>query len=285
MTLGGDMMFKDSTILITGGTGSLGSEIGKQLLEYKPQTLRIYARGEYLHFQMSRKFTQTEIRYLVGDVRDYRRLSRAMNGVDFVFHCAALKHVHICEFNPIEAVRTNIDGTINVIDCAINNGVEKVLAVSTDKAVHPINLYGATKLVMEKLICHANVYGKTNFSCVRMGNLMGSSGSLFPLIYESIENKTPIKLTHKDMARYWMTLEHGAKFCIDSLKQMDGGEIFIPKMPELNVKEFIETLAGRDVKLEITGKKKGEKLQEMLISEDEQVIDKGDYYLIKIHER
>jgi len=226
------------TILVTGGTGSFGkkfTEIG--LREYEPKTIRIFSRGELLQLQMRQLFDDDpRLRFFIGDVRDKGRLSRAMNGVDIVVHAAALKQVPACEYNPIEAIRTNIDGAANVIDAAIDNKVKKVLAISTDKAVHPVNLYGATKLVAEKLFTQGNAYaGKagTRFSVVRYGNVVGSRGSVIPLFLKQ-RKSGKITITDARMTRFWITLEQGVRFVIECMDRMHGGEVFVPKIPSMN---------------------------------------------------
>lgn len=267
-------MFEDKVILITGGSGSLGEAIAKLL---DGNIVRILSNDEWQLVEMERK--NKGVRYLVGDVRDRERMYRAMNGVNIVIHCAALKHVPICEYNPIEAVKTNILGSINVIDAAIDNKVDKVLAISSDKAVHPINLYGATKLAMEKLFTQANVYGGTKFSCARYGNFWASRGSLIPQIMEQVERGV-VMITDRDMVRFWMTLEHAANFSLQCIDMMEGGEVFIPKMTEESVIDVVRKLAP-EAKVEFVGKRAGEKLQEQLFNEDERPIDKGDFFVVK----
>lgn len=212
---------KNKNILITGGTGSFGKKFTETLLkEHSPKAIRIYSRGELLQVTMQEEFKDKRLRFFIGDVRDRERLYRAMNDVDIVVHAAALKQVPACEYNPIEAVKTNIDGSINVIDAAIDNNVEKVIAISTDKAVHPVNLYGATKMVAEKLFIQANSYtgeNKTKFSCVRYGNVIGSRGSVIPLFKEQ-SKKGKITITDDRMTRFWITLEQGVRFVINSIK-------------------------------------------------------------------
>lgn len=265
-------MLKEKVILITGGTGSFGKKFTEiTLREYNPKTIRIYSRGELLQIQMLQRFNNdSRLRFFIGDVRDRNRLSRAMNGVDIVIHAAALKHVPICEYNPIEAVRTNIDGAANVIDAAINNGIEKVMAISTDKAVYPVNLYGATKLVAEKLFIQANAYvggRKTKFSCVRYGNVIGSRGSVIPLFLEQ-KNKGTITLTDKRMTRFWITLEQGVRFVIQCIELMQGGEVFVPKIPSMKIVDLADTIAP-EAKKEFVGIRPGEKINEVLLTEDE----------------
>ena len=200
--------------------------------KHDPESIRIFSRGEKLQLDMQNKFKDDRLRFFIGDVRDKDRLQRAMTDADIVVHAAALKQVPACEYNPIEAVRTNVDGAINVIDAAIDSGVDKVMAISTDKAVHPVNLYGATKMVAEKLFIQGNSYtgfNKTRFSCVRYGNVIGSRGSVIPLFLE--QKKTgEVTITDENMTRFWIRLDEGVKFVIDSIGKMHGGEVFIPKI-------------------------------------------------------
>jgi UDP-N-acetylglucosamine 4,6-dehydratase (inverting) len=273
------------TILLTGGTGSFGQRfVELALKEANPASIRIYSRGEHRQMEMQQRLKDNRLRFFIGDVRDRDRLYRAMNGVDLVVHAAALKHVPLAEYNPIEAVKTNIDGTINVIDAAIDNSVDKVLAISTDKAVHPENLYGATKLVMEKLLIQGNAYSgsrRTTFSCTRYGNVLGSQGSVVPLFIKQRENGL-ITLTDQRMTRFWLTLEQGVRFVVDCLEQMHGGEIFVPKIPSMKMTDMVKAVAP-DCRVEIVGIRPGEKLHEELISEDEarMAVDFKDMYVIK----
>ena len=266
------MHLQDKVILVTGGTGSFGHKFTEIVLrEYNPKVIRIFSRGEFLQQEMRKGFDNNErLRFFIGDVRNRERVYRAMSEVDIVVHAAALKQVPACEYNPIEAVKTNIDGAINIIDAAIDNGVEKAIAISSDKAVHPVNLYGATKLVMERLFIQANVYTgprKTRFSCVRYGNVVGSRGSVVPLFLEQRENSV-ITLTDEKMTRFWMTLEQGVRFVIDSIDRMHGGEIFIPKIPSMKVTDLADTIAP-GVKREVIGIRPGEKLNEILLIDEE----------------
>jgi UDP-N-acetylglucosamine 4,6-dehydratase len=266
------MMLKGKVILITGGTGSFGQKFTEIVLrEHDPKTVRIFSRGELLQQEMRFKFDgEARLRYFIGDVRDKGRVYRAMNGVDIVVHAAALKQVPTCEYNPIEAVRTNIDGAVNVIDAAIDNGVERVIAISSDKAVHPVNLYGGTKLVSEKLFIQANAYTggrETKFSCVRYGNVVGSRGSVVPLFIEQKKNGE-ITITDERMTRFWVTLEQGVRFVIDCIGRMCGGEVFIPKMPSMRMVDLVEAIVP-DAKRKIIGIRPGEKLHEALITEEE----------------
>ena len=256
---------------MTGGTGSFGNKFTEILTrEYNPKKIRIFSRGELLQLEMQNSFKDERLRFFIGDVRDKNRLYRAMSDVDIVIHAAALKQVPTCEYNPIEAVHTNIEGAVNVIDAAIDNSVEKVMSLSTDKAVHPVNLYGATKMVAEKLFVQANTYSrhrKTKFSVVRYGNVVGSRGSVIPLFKEQAK-LGEITITDKRMTRFWITLEQGVRFVIGSLEQMKGGEIFIPKIPSMKITN-LATVAAPGAKLKEIGIRAGEKLHEVLITEDE----------------
>jgi len=261
----------DKVILVTGGTGSFGQKFIEVLLnEHHPRSIRIYSRGELLQIQMEQRFNDHRLRFLIGDVRDRQRLSRAMNGVNVVVHAAALKHVPACEYNPIEAVKTNIDGTVNVIDAAIDNGVDRVMTISTDKAVHPVNLYGATKMVAEKLIIQGNSYAGgrvTKLSCVRYGNVIGSRGSVIPLFREQMKQGY-ITITDTRMTRFWITLEQGVRFVIDSLQRMRGGEVFIPRIPSMRIMDLAEAIAP-GMERRVIGIRSGEKIHEVLLTEDE----------------
>ena len=265
------MTINNKTILVTGGTGSFGQKFTEIVLkEHNPRSIRIYDNRELAEVEMERKFNDSRLRFFIGDVRDEKRLSRAMNGVDIVVHAAALKHVPICEYNPIEAVKTNIEGAVSVIDAAINNEVEKVMAISTDKAVYPVNLYGATKMVAEKLFVQANSYSggkKPIFSCSRYGNVVGSSGSVVPLFLEQ-KKKGEITITDEKMTRFWITLEEGVNFVIDCIGMMRGGEIFIPKISSMKIIDLAEVIAS-GAKRKIIGVRPGEKLHEVLLTEEE----------------
>jgi len=264
-------MFDGKTVLLTGGTGSFGQKFTEIILsEHDPKSVRIYSRGELKQLEMHSRFEDEHLRFLIGDVRDKDRLYRAMNGVDIVVHAAALKQVPACEYNPIEAIRTNIDGAVNVIDAAIDNSVEKVMALSTDKAVHPVNLYGATKMVAEKLFIQGNSYageGRTLFSCIRYGNVIGSRGSVIPVFKEQKKTGT-ITITDERMTRFWITLDQGARFVIDCIGRMNGGEIFVPKIPSMKITDLAEMIAP-DAKRNVIGIRAGEKLHEILLTEDE----------------
>ncbi len=280
------MSLQNQVVLVTGGTGSFGQEFTKVALqEHNPKVIRIFSRGELLQEEMRRGFNHDErLRFFIGDVRDRERIYRAMSGVNIVVHAAALKQVPTCEYNPIEAVRTNIDGAVNVIDAAIDNGVEKVIVISSDKAVHPVNLYGATKLVMERLFIQANVYTsgrETKLSCARYGNVIGSRGSVVPLFLEQRKNGV-VTITDEQMTRFWITLEQGARFAIDCIGRMQGGEVFIPKFPSMKVADLAEVIAPEAEK-RVIGIRPGEKINEILLTEEEarHARDFGDYFIIE----
>jgi len=277
--------FDGKTILITGGTGSFGKMFTSLLLkESNPDSVRVYSRGELLQWEMQQKIRDERLRFFIGDVRDKDRLSRALNDVDIVVHAAALKQVPAAEYNPIEAVKTNIEGATNIINASIDNGVEKVMALSTDKAVHPVNLYGATKMVAEKLFVQGNTYAgkrQTKFSCTRYGNVVGSRGSIVPLFLE--QRKTgKITITDDRMTRFWLTLEQGARFVAKNIELMQGGEMFIPKIPSMKIPDLARALAP-DAEIDTIGIRPGEKLHEVMITEDEarHTKDMGDYFIIE----
>lgn len=279
-------MLKNKVILLTGGTGSFGQKFTKiALKEHDPKAIRIFSRGELLQQEMRQKFNDDpRLRFFIGDVRDRERVYRAMNGVDIVVHAAALKQVPTAEYNPIEAIRTNINGAVNVIDAAIDNGVERAIAISTDKAVQPVNHYGATKLVMEKLFIQANVYTggqKTRFSCVRYGNVVGSRGSVIPLFLEQKKNGK-ITITDERMTRFWITLEQGVHFVIDCIARMHGGEVFVPKIPSMKITELADVIAPK-AEREIIGIRQGERINEILLTEEEATHSKemDEYFVIE----
>lgn len=266
------MNLSGKIILLTGGTGSLGTKFTEiALKEENPKAIRIFSRGEMKQQKMRESFNNDrKLRFFIGDVRDKDRLHRAMSGVDIVVHAAALKQVPTCEYNPIEAIRTNVDGAINVIDAAIDNKVEKVIALSTDKAVHPINLYGATKLVAEKLFIQANTYAyekRTIMSCVRYGNVAGSTGSIIPLFKEQKKEGT-ITITDERMTRFWITQEQATRFIINCIGKMRGGEVFIPKIPSMRINDLTNVIAP-NAKRKIIGIRPGEKINEILLIKEE----------------
>lgn len=266
------MNWRDQVVLLTGGTGSFGKKFTEILInEYNPKKLIIFSRDELKQHEMRTSgFDHQNLRYFIGDVRDYDRLYRAMTGVSLVVHAAALKQVPACEYNPFEAVKTNVLGAKNIIEAAINQGVERVLALSTDKAVNPVNLYGATKLVAEKLFVQGNAYSgeaRTRFSCVRYGNVVGSRGSVIPLFKKQRESGK-ITITDERMTRFWLTLEQGVRFVIRSIEQMHGGEIFVPKVPSMSLMELANVVAP-ECEVDLIGIRPGEKLHEVLVSPDE----------------
>ena len=263
---------RDKHVLITGGTGSFGKACAQILLrKYAPKRLIIFSRDELKQHEMRVDgFDDPALRYFIGDVRDLERLRRAMVGVDVVIHAAALKQVPACEYNPIEAIRTNIDGGTNVIQAALDARVQRVIALSTDKAVSPVNLYGATKLVAEKLFVQANAYrggDPIRFASVRYGNVVGSRGSVIPLFRKQRESGR-ITITDPRMTRFWLTLDQAVQFVIRSLERMQGGEVFVPKIPSMKILDLAEAIAS-GCKIEHMGIRPGEKLHEVLVSEDE----------------
>jgi UDP-N-acetylglucosamine 4,6-dehydratase/5-epimerase len=266
------MDWKNQVVLVTGGTGSFGKKFTKILLEEKqPKKVIIFSRDELKQHEMQvGGFNQENLRYFIGDIRDRERLLRAMHGVDVVVHAAALKQVPACEYNPMEAIKTNIMGTANVVEAALDAGVKKVLMVSTDKAVSPANLYGATKLAAEKLTIQSNAYAggsATRFSCVRYGNVVGSRGSIVPLFLKQRAGGR-ITVTDDRMTRFWLSLDQGVRFVIECIEQMEGGEVFIPKIPSTKVTDLARAIAPQ-AQIDTIGIRPGEKLHEMLISEDE----------------
>jgi UDP-N-acetylglucosamine 4,6-dehydratase len=279
-------MFTNKTILITGGTGSFGQECASYLLKnYKLKKLIIYSRDENKQYLMALKFTQKNIRFFIGDVRDFARLSLAMANVDYVIHAAALKHVPIAEYNPTECIQTNIGGAENVIRSAIQCKVKKIIALSTDKATNPINLYGASKLAAEKLFTAANALAgaqNTRFSVVRYGNVISSRGSVIPYFKKLIiEKAKQIPITHKDMTRFFLTLEESVKFVLKSFILMKKGEVFIPKIYSLKIIDLAKALAP-NAKIKIIGMRPGEKIDELLCSKEENhnILDFKDRYVI-----
>lgn len=279
------MTLDNKTILLTGGCGSFGQEFVRVALkEHNPKSIRVYDNRELALVQMQREFKDDRIRFFLGDIRDKDRLSRAMNGADVVVHAAALKHVPVCEYNPIEAIRTNIDGSVNVIEAALNNSAQKAILISTDKAVQPANLYGATKMVAEKLFVQGNSYTgerKTVFSVARYGNVFGSSGSIVPLFKEQGKNGE-VTITDEKMTRFWISLEEGVNFVIRSIDSMKGGEIFIPKIPSMKIIDLAEAIAPT-AKKKIIGMRPGEKLHELLLTFEESKNTKefDDYFIIQ----
>jgi UDP-N-acetylglucosamine 4,6-dehydratase len=266
------MNWKNQVVLVTGGTGSFGKKfIETMLRDYHPRKIIVFSRDELKQHEMRISgFDHPDLRYFIGDVRDLNRLRRAMQGVDVVVHTAALKQVPACEYNPMEAIKTNVIGSSNVIEAALDAGVSKVMALSTDKAVNPINLYGATKLAAEKLFVQSNAYAggtATRYSSVRYGNVVGSRGSVIPVFLKQ-KNKEKLTITDVRMTRFWITLDQGISFVIRCIEQMQGGEVFVPKIPSMKVVDIAKVIAP-DAELEAIGIRPGEKLHEVLIHEDE----------------
>lgn len=284
-------MLNNKTILITGGTGSFGQKFTERILtEYNPKKIIIYSRDEYKQYVMKSKFKDYDekLRFFIGDVRDKDRLYRAFDGVDVVIHSAALKHVTVAEYNPIEAIKTNINGAMNIIDAAIDCKVEKVVALSTDKAVSPVNLYGATKLVSDKLFVSGNAYagGKgTTFSVVRYGNVTGSRGSIVPFFNTLINNGTKVlPITDYRMTRFWITLDQGVDLVFKAITEAKGGEIYVSKIPSYKVTDLAKAmLPGAELKE--VGIREGEKLHEVMVTEEDSRLtyDYGDHYIIYPH--
>ncbi len=263
--------FDGKTILVTGGAGSFGQKFAEVILkEHNPAVVRIFDNNELQLVEMERRFSDSRLRFFLGDVRDKSRLERSMADVGVLVHAAALKHIPVCEYNPIEAVHTNIEGAVNVIDAAIDQGVPLVMNIGTDKSVQPANLYGATKMVAEKLFVQGNVYGvkkNVRLSCARYGNVLGSSGSVVPLFLE--QRKTgEVTVTDERMTRFWISLEEGIRFVIKCIERMHGGEIFVPKVPSMRLLDLALVVAP-EAKIKIVGIRPGEKLHEILITGEE----------------
>ncbi len=280
------MDWSKKVVLITGGTGSFGKKLTRIMLdEYNPSKIIVFSRDELKQHEMrSAGYDAPNLRYFIGDVRDLDRLRRAFEGVDIVVHAAALKQVPACEYNPMEAIKTNILGSSNVIDAALDAGVERVIALSTDKAVNPINLYGATKLAAEKLFIQSNSYAggrKTRFACVRYGNVVGSRGSVVPVFLRQRDNGE-VTITDDRMTRFWISLEQGVRFVIRCAEQMHGGEVFVPKIPSMSIIDLAKSIAP-DAKVNVIGIRPGEKLHEVLISEDEArtTVELDDMYVVQ----
>lgn len=282
------MNWHDSVVLVTGGTGSFGRKFTEILLrEHRPKKLIVFSRDELKQHEMRQHYPETPdspLRFFIGDVRDRHRLERAFHGVDIVIHAAALKQVPACEYNPFEAIQTNIMGAKNIVDAAIDQGVKRIVALSTDKAVNPVNLYGATKLCAEKLFIQGNSYAAatyTRFSCVRYGNVVGSRGSVIPL-FQQQRQTGKITVTDERMTRFWITLEQGVQLVIKAAEQMHGGEIFIPRIPSMKITDLASVIAA-GCEVETIGIRPGEKLHEVLISEDEarNTVELDDMFVIK----
>ncbi len=287
-------VFNNKIILVTGGTGSIGSEIVRQLMNYSPKQIRIFSRDETKHFflekELEKKNSLIDIRYFIGDIRDRERLYRAFRNVDIVFHTAALKHVPFCEYNPFEAVKTNVYGTENLINAAIDYEVEKVIAISTDKAVYPNTLMGVTKLLMEKMVIGSKPYigqAKTKFCVVRFGNVLNSRGSIIPLWMSQIQAGESVTVTDKNMKRYFITLPEAIKLVFNACAVMLGEEIFVLKMKEKNIYKMAKELIKRNsnnknIKIKLIGAREKEKLSEKLYTDEEKqyMVDAGKYYVI-----
>ena len=279
------MDFNGKSILITGGTGSFGNKFVETVLKsYSPKRLIVFSRDELKQYEMQKKFENESLRFFIGDVRDQSRLHRALQGVDIVVHAAALKQVPVCEYNPFEAVSTNIIGAENIINESIDHGIEKVIALSTDKAANPVNLYGATKLCSDKLFVAGNSYSgskKTRFSVVRYGNVFGSRGSVVPFFKEE-RKKGVIPITDERMTRFWITLQQGVDFVIDCFDTMAGGEIFVPKIPSMKVTDLAEAIAP-GCRHEMIGIRPGEKMHETMVPQDDahRTLEFDEYFIIQ----
>lgn len=278
------MDLSGKTILLTGGTGSFGGAFIEHVTARWPDvTIRVYSRDELKQSELRARFGETNLRFMLGDVRDRRRLERAAQGVDYLVHAAAMKQVEACEYNPFEAVQTNVVGAQNVVDAAIDAGVERVIALSTDKAVNPVNLYGATKLCAEKIIVQGNAYAagsKTRLACVRYGNVVGSRGSVVPLFRRQMEEGR-LTITDERMTRFWISLPEAVQLVLHALEHAHGGEVFIPKIPSMRVVDLAEAMAP-GVPVEVIGIRPGEKLHELLLTSDESrhAVDAGDTYVL-----
>ncbi len=279
------MNWRDAGVLVTGGTGSFGHKFVEIMLaKHRPRRLVIFSRDELKQSEMMARFSDPSLRFFVGDVRDRDRLERAMHGIDVVVHAAALKQIPSCEYNPFEAIQTNVMGAKNVIDAAIDQHVKRVVALSTDKAVNPVNLYGATKLCAEKLFVQGNAYGHargTTFSVVRYGNVIGSRGSVIPLFLAQ-RPSGKVTVTDSRMTRFWIRLEQGVEFAIRCAEVMRGGEIFVPKIPSMRLMDLVKVVAP-GCEVEMIGTRPGEKLHETLISEDEsqQALEVDDMFVLE----
>jgi UDP-N-acetylglucosamine 4,6-dehydratase len=273
-------------VLVTGGTGSFGQAFVRRLLaEHRDCTIRVFSRDELKQYDMAQAFGQDpRLRFFIGDVRDRDRLERAMYGIDLVVHAAALKHVPICEFNPAEAVKTNILGSQNVVDAAVDAGVRRTVALSTDKAVNPVNLYGASKLCAEKLFVHGNAYAGARdirFACVRYGNVMGSRGSVIPLFQRQADSGV-LTITDRRMTRFWLSLDSAVDLVLHAVSEMKGGEIFVPKIPSMRIADLARAI-GPNARIEEVGRRPGEKLHEVLLTAEESrnTIECDHHYIVR----
>ncbi len=287
-------IFRGKRILVTGGTGSIGKEIVFNLLKHKPSQIRIFSRDESKQYELEKELerlnTKVNIRFLIGDIRDRERLEKALGEIHIVFHAAALKHVPYCEYNPFEAIKTNVHGTQNVIDMAIKNNVEKVIAISTDKAVYPNSILGITKLLMERMIVSSRHYlgqSKTRLAVVRFGNVLNSRGSVIPLWIDQINKGGPVTVTNPDMQRFFMSTQDAVNLTFKAAEEMRGGEVFVLKMDEFNILEMAkkiidENANGRKIEIKITGNREREKIKERLFTDEEEqnMIEKKDMYII-----
>jgi len=276
-------MMNDKVVLVTGGTGSFGKKFIRKALTLGVKKIIVFSRDELKQYEMKQEFKDERIRFFIGDVRDKDRLYRAFDGVDIVIHAAAMKHVDACEYNPFEAIKTNIHGAQNIVEAAIDRGVEKVIALSTDKACSPVNLYGATKLASDKLFVAANAYvgeKKTKFAVVRYGNVVGSRGSVVPF-FQKIKHTGRVPITDDRMTRFWITLDQGVQFVLDNLERMKGGEIFVPKIPSMNIMDLAKAIAP-ECEIDLIGIRPGEKLHEAMIMEDDarHTVEYDTYYTI-----
>jgi UDP-N-acetylglucosamine 4,6-dehydratase len=279
------MNFSGATILLTGGTGSFGNAFTRRVLDEWPDAVvRVYSRDELKQHEMRERVGDDQVRFLIGDVRDRDRLYRAAQGADFIVHAAAMKQVPACEYNPFEAVQTNVIGAQNVVDVAIDAGVKRVVALSTDKAVNPVNLYGATKLCAEKIIVQGNAYAArttTRLACVRYGNVAGSRGSVVPVFKTQIERDGRLTITDERMTRFWITLAQATDLVLHAFEHAEGGEVFVPKIPSMRVVDLAEAMAP-GLPCDITGIRPGEKLHELLLTADESrhAVEHDDVFVV-----
>lgn len=287
-------IFHKKRILVTGGTGSIGKEIVFNLLKYKPSQIRIFSRDESKQYELEKELERinpkVSIRFLIGDIRDRERLEKALGEIDIVFHAAALKHVPYCEYNPFEAVKTNVHGTQNVIDMSIKNNVEKVIAISTDKAVYPNSILGITKLLMERMIISSRHYlgqAKTRLAVVRFGNVLNSRGSVIPLWIDQVRQGGPVTVTNPEMQRFFMSIQDAVDLTFKAAEQMRGGEVFVLKMDEFNILDMAKKIIdehsnGKKIEIKITGSREREKIKERLFTDEESrnMIERKDLYII-----